>query len=89
MTDRAHNCDEEDIAIRNQIVMLVNIWKIYVFLIYVSMTKSKQRSLSVSETILDRAKQLYRTFVSSYLVTRQYLLKYEDEEDENNHDKMI
>ncbi len=63
-------CDEEDTAIRDQVVMLVDSWNLRdrcVSLIRVCMTKSKQRHLSVGEAVLDRAKQLsiVRTFVPS------------------------
>ncbi len=65
-------CDEEGIAIKNQIVMLLDSWSnvIYVCLIYVSMydEASEQRNLSVNEAIFDRAKQL--STVPSYHVTQ-------------------
>jgi hypothetical protein len=49
MTDRAYNYDEEDITIKDQIVLLVDSWKIYVSLIYVSMYDEKQAKKSICE----------------------------------------
>jgi hypothetical protein len=67
--DRAHNCDEENTVIRDQIMMLIDSWSmIYVFLIYVSMKKqaSKQTKKSICEWDDFRSGQAqYRIFVSS------------------------